>query len=281
MLRKDPLVHFLVIGGVLFAVLSWFGGSETPPGPDRIVVTADDVAEIAAAAELLQGRPPTAEELAELVEDAIREEVYYRRALMLELDVDDDEVRRRLVEKMQYLTENTADPEPPDADLEAYFAANAELFRVPPLVTFDQIFFSPRMRGDSVLEDAEAALAELADGGEPDGVGDSTPLPGRFEDADPDRIRVLFGEELTQIVYNEAESVWLGPFESDFGWHLVRILERSEARDPAYVEVETRVREVYAADLLERANASAFAEMQEYFDIVVQWDANAEPEAWP
>jgi hypothetical protein len=279
MLSKDPLVHFLVIGGLLFAGLSWLGRS--PESLEQIVISADDIAELKRSGELLQGRPLTEAELGRLVEDAVRQEVYYRRALTLELDVDDDEVKRRLVEKMQYLSENTADPEPPEAELAAYFEANSEQFRIPPRATFDQLFFSPRMRGDTVQEDANAALSALRGGADPDGFGDSTPLDSQFERADPDRIRILFGEELTDAIFAEAIGNWIGPFESDFGWHIVRILERSAARDPEFAEVEEVVRATYSALLLEQSNEAAYEEMRSYFDIAVQWVAGESPEAWP
>jgi peptidyl-prolyl cis-trans isomerase C len=279
MWRKDPLVHFLVIGGLLFAGLSWFGRAPAPL--ERIVISADEVAEIARSAELLQGRPPTEAELARLVEDAVRREVYYRRALALELDAGDDEVKRRLIEKMQYLTENTADPDPPDSDLLAYFEANTERFRIPPLVTFDQLFFSPRMRGEAVVDEANAALRQLQGGASPEDFGDSTPLDSRFEQADPNRIRILFGDGLTEAVFDEALGDWIGPFESDFGWHLVRIIERSAARDPDFAEVEAQVRDDYSARLLAQSNQAAFDEMRTHFDIAVQWDASQAPEAWP
>jgi hypothetical protein len=278
MLRKDPLIHFLVIGGLLFAFLSWMGGE---PPPEQIVISAERVAELSRSAALLQGRPPTEAELERLVEEAIREEVYYRRALALGLDVDDDEVRRRLIEKMAYVTENVADPEPPEADLRAYFEQNAERFRIPELVTFDQVFFSPRMRGATVQADAEAALVALQSGGDPAGNGDSTPLAGRFDDADPDRVRVLFGEALTAAVFAAEPGDWIGPYESDFGWHLVRVSARSAARDPAFAEVEAQVRSDFAAARLEQANQAAFDAMRAYFDIAVQWESGAPAETWP
>lgn len=281
MLRLDPLIQFLFIGGLLFAGLTWLDRSEPGLSSDRIVIGADQVNELARSAELLQGRAPTRSELEQLVAAAIREEVYYRSALALELDVDDDEVRRRLVEKMQYLSENLVDPEPPEADLEAYFAANAERFRIPELVTFEQVFFSPRSRGETVRRDAMAALASLRDDANPSEFGDSTPLDGRFEAADADRVRILFGDSLTDAVFSEPLDIWLGPFESDFGLHLVRITERSPARDPGYAEVEPRVREAYALDRRREANAEAFAEMRANFDIAVQWSGDSEPEAWP
>lgn len=279
MIVRDPLIHFLVIGALLFAALSWLGRSA--PTAERIIVTADAVADIARSAELVAGRPPTEQELKDLVAAEIRDEVYYRQALALGLDVGDDEVRRRLIEKMQYLTEDTVDPEPRDADLEAWFTANAERFRIPPLVTFDQIFFSPRMRGDSVGADAAEALVALRQGADAEEFGDSTPLAARFEDADADRIRILFGEVLADALFVEDENVWLGPYESDFGLHLVRIVGQSEARDPPFDEIIGQVREAYAAERLRAANEAAFESIRDGFDIAVEWQAGEEPEPWP
>jgi hypothetical protein len=278
MLRRDPLIHFLVLGGLLFAVLSWL---DREPKPDEILISADQVAELARTASLLAGRAPSRDELEDIVGDAIRDEVYYRQALALGLDVDDDEVRRRLIEKMKYLTENTADPEPPAADLVAYFETHRETFRIPELVSFEQLYFSPSERGDSVRADAEAALASLSLGEDVEGFGDSTPLNRVFDSADRDRVRVLFGDALTAAVFSEPLDVWLGPYESDFGWHIVRILERTPARDPEFAEVEAEVRDAFAADRLQRANEAAYAEIRANYDIAVQWEPDSAPEAWP
>jgi hypothetical protein len=279
MLRHDPLLHFLLIGGALFAVLSWFDADSGPN--EQVLITAARVAELSRTAELLQGRPPTRDELERLVRDAIREEVYYREALALGLDVDDTIVRQRLIEKMRELTENVVDPLPADTDLEAWFEDNAERFRIPELVSFDHIFFSPEQRGDSIVADAEAAVTVLQAGGDPAGIGDRTPLSGRFEAADRARVRTLFDDPLTDAVFAATLNTWIGPFESGFGWHVVRVTERTAARDPAFAEVEDRVREVYAAEQLARANSQAFADMREHFSIAVQWQADSDPEPWP
>lgn len=282
MLRHDPLVHFLLIGGLLFAALSLVD-KQPPADPalEPITITAEQVAEIERSASLLRGREPTHEELEGLVRDAIRDEVYYRRALELGLDDEDDVVRQRMIEKMRYVTENTADPEPPEADLKAYFESHADRFRIPERVSFDQVFFSPRERGDSVVADAEAALQALRDGADPADFGDPTPLDSRFEAADPDRVRVLLGDALTEAVFSADPDEWLDPIESDFGWHVVRVVDRSAARDPDFSEVEDAVRQAYADDRLAAANAAAFEEMRSHFDIAVQWDAGSEPEPWP
>jgi len=278
MLRKDPLIHFLVIGGIVFALLSWL---DTGPPAGRILITADQVAETTRAAALLQGSPPTEAQLERLIREVVRDEVYYREALDLGLDGDDAVVRQRLIEKMQELALNVVDPVPPEADVEAWFEANAARFRIPELVTFDHVFFSPRERGESVLDDASSALEALRAGAEPASVGDNTPLGSRFEAADDARVRTLFEAELTDAVFSAASGAWIGPFESGFGWHLVRVVERTEARDPAYAEIEARVREAYGEEQLELANEQAFETMLSRFDVVVEWQAGTEPVPWP
>src|SRR5690606_38221527 len=133
-LLKDPLLHFLLIGAALFAVSAWRGGE---PPAETIVISEAEGERLRAAAELARGRAPTQQELEEILEPTIRNEIYYREALALGLDVDDDEVRRRLIEKMQYLSENLADPEPPSEQaLREYYEARPNLFRIQESVTF-------------------------------------------------------------------------------------------------------------------------------------------------
>jgi peptidyl-prolyl cis-trans isomerase C len=281
MLRRDPLIHFLVIGGLLFAVLSWFD-RPPPAAPPReqILITADQVAELARTEALMRGHELTREELAPVVEKAVKDEVYYRHALDLGLDKDDDVVRQRLIEKVQYTSENVVDPEPPEADIEAYFEANREHFRIPERVSFDQLLFSPKVRGDAVSAAAEAALESLRGGADAAGFGDPTPLDAHFADADASRIRTLFNDTLTDAVFRAPVGVWFGPVESGFGWHLLRVTERTPARDPDFAEVEDTVKSAFARDRQEAANAAAFAEMRSHFDIAVQWDPDAAPEPW-
>jgi hypothetical protein len=271
MLLKDPLVHFLLIGAALFALFLWRGESDDGDA-EVIVIPVDKVAELRDATAVLQGREPTRAELERLIEPAVREQVYYREALALGLDVNDDEVRRRLVEKMAYLTENLADPEPPsEQDLRAFFEGSPERFRVPELVTFDQVFFSPSARGDGLEGDIAAALDTLRRGAAPADVGDRTPLQERFTDAPRERVAVLFGEAMTDAVFTLAPGDWSGPYQSDFGSHVLRVISRTEARQPTFDEARARALEMFAEDRRQAANESAYAEMRARYDIVVEW----------
>jgi peptidyl-prolyl cis-trans isomerase C len=266
-LLRDPLVHFLAIGAVLFAVSAWRG--EDPP--DRIVITAAQVAQARAAATALQGREPTAEELAALVEPTIRDEVFYREALALGLDVNDDEVRTRLIEKMSYLTQDLADPEPSsEEELRRFYAESPETFTIPALVSFDQVFFSPGMRGAALEADAAAGLAALRSGREPAEVGDRTPLRESYDDAPREQVAVLFGDELADALFDAAPGEWAGPFRSDFGLHAVRLRGRTGERLPPYEEIAARVAEEYGAERRREANERAYREMRARYDVVIE-----------
>jgi len=269
-LIKDPLVHFLLIGAALFALAAWRGESVTA-GRERIVVTGEQVAQARSAAALLQGREPTAEELAELVEPIVRDEVMYRQALALGLDENDDEVRRRLVEKMTYLTQDLADPEPSSADqLRTFYDESPERFTIPALVSFDQVFFSPGSRGDALDADAAAGLAALRAGRPPAEVGDRTPLRESYDNAPREQVAVLFGDALAEALFTTPPGDWSGPFRSDFGLHAVRLRSRSEPRLPPYDEIAVRVAEEFGAQRRQEANERAYREMRAQYEVVIE-----------
>jgi peptidyl-prolyl cis-trans isomerase C len=207
-----------------------------------------------------------------LIESTVREEVLYREALALGLDKDDDEVRRRLVEKMSYLTQDLADPAPSsELQLRAFYAASPELFTIPPLVSFDQVFFSPKERGAQLTADAAAGLVALRAGKPPTEVGDHTPLRASYDEAPRDQIRVLFGDDMAEALFSQPPGDdWAGPYRSDFGLHLVRLRSRSEARLPPYEEIAEKVAEEFGAKRRREANEAAYEKMRAKYDVVVE-----------
>lgn len=278
-LLKDPLLHFLVLGGVFFAAATW-RADDAGSRADRIVIGADQIEQLRRARSLAQGREPTRAELEPYVEAAIRSEVLYREALALGLDRNDDEVRRRLIEKMQYLTQDLAEPAvPSDETLRGYFAAHPALFRVPATVTFEQVFFDPAQRKERVDADAATARERLASGADPAGMGDSTPLQHRFTDAPRSRLEVLFGAKLTDALFSMQANTWNGPYRSDFGLHVVRVLERKPSRDPPFDEIRDDVAKAYVDQQRREANQAAYEELRSHYDVVVEWPEHPSTEA--
>ena len=268
-LLKDPLVHFLLIGAALFGVAAW-RGEVIRAGRERITITAEQITKARDTAALTQGGELSPAELNDLVESMVREEVLYREALALGLDKNDDEVRRRLVDKMNYLTQDLADPASTPDELRAFYAASPELFTIPPLVTFDQVFISPNERGDKLEADAAAALMALRAGKPPDQVGDHTPLRATYDAAPRDQIRVLFGDQIAGALFTAPPGDWAGPYRSDFGLHLVRLRSRTEARLPPYDEIAARVAEEFGAKRRRDANETTYRKLRASYNVFVE-----------
>ncbi len=274
-LLKDPLVHFLLIGAALFGASAW-RGEVIRAGRERITITAEQVSKARDTAALAQGRELSPAESNDLVESMVREEVLYREALALGLDKNDDEVRRRLVEKMNYLTQDLADPASSPGELLDFYSALPELFTIPPLVSFDQVFFSPNERGETLEADAAAGLVALRAGKSPDQVGDHTPLRAAYDAAPRDQIRVLFGDQMAEALFNAAPGDWAGPYRSDFGLHLVRLRSRTEARLPPYDEIAARVAEEFGAKRRREVNEAAYRRLRANYNVIVEMPAAAQ-----
>jgi hypothetical protein len=240
---REPLVHFLALALLIFAGYGLVG-ADTDDKPDRIVVTASKIEQMASVFTKTWQRSPTAEELKGLIDDYVKEEILVRQALELGLDRDDTVVRRRLRQKMEFL--NTADAEAltaTDAELGAYLEANAATFEIDPLLAFQQVFFNPQRRGDTISRDAASILEALLTNPATDlGVfGDPTLLPPDLPLSGKASIGQTFGDDFAEELSKAPLGQWSGPINSAFGLHLIRVTERVRGRVPALDEVRDAV----------------------------------------
>ena len=148
-LLREPLVHFLLLGAVLFGAWQFAqrdGGALAPSKQIRLSV--EELTQLALVFQSQWRREPTAEEFSRLVENRVQEEVLYREALAMGLDKDDTIVKRRMAQKMQFLAEDVGAAREPDrAELEAWYAKNSNTFAQPNRVSFRHLYFSPDRRG--------------------------------------------------------------------------------------------------------------------------------------
>jgi PPIC-type PPIASE domain len=275
-LLREPLLHFLLIGTALFLL---FGVSNrgSSGAPRKILISEARTAALAENFAAVWMRPPTTAELKGLIDDYIAEEVYYREAVAMGLDQDDTVIRRRLRQKMEFISESVADSvEPDDAQLQAYLTQNAEKFARPAELTFRQVYLSAERRGDAVRADAEKLLAELqADQGPADRAeaGDPTLLPARMEAASPQAIANAFGQEFAQQVDEAPVGQWSGPLESGYGLHLVRVDERTVGKAPTLDEIRPVVLREWQAAQRQRQGQSFLATLRDKYEVRVEGPA--------
>lgn len=268
---REPLLHFLLLGAVLFWLADALGD---PAGgrPYRIVLTAGDVEQLATGFERTWQRPPNEDELAGLLEDRVREEVFYREALALGLDRDDTIVRRRMRQKMEFLSEDLASVEPSDAELQGWLDAHREAFRLEPRLSFHQVYLSRDRRGERVRADADRLLAELRGAeGRPDPakLGDPLPLPSDSDDVSVSEVSRLFGDAFSESLLALATGRWEGPVESAYGLHLVFVRERRPGRDPSLLEVREAVAREWLADRRRQAREDSYRSLRERYEVEI------------
>ena len=185
-----------------------------------------------------------------LIDDYVTEEALYREASALNLDSNDYIIKRRLIQKMEFIARSSLSaPLIEDQALENYFAENRENYREPELVTFTHILFDGRKQGEpEAREKADQQLEMLV----------SQPAPfeqaGRYGDRFLYHLNYIersrefvashFGADFAAEVFAGDTRInqWWGPVRSEYGYHLILASRIQESRIPELEEVESVVR---------------------------------------
>ena len=270
-LIKEPLVQFLLIGAVIFMI-----SEITSDWKDRQqhTITIDSSLEkyLENLYSVQFGFYPDEETLDRLVENYIREEVMYREALRLGLAEQDEIIRRRLVQKMEFLLkDNDEISEPDETILKAYYEQHAAEYIHPLRISFRHLYFSDDAAGKAQAgQRAGEALERIRSGHEQEVKTEADPFPLNDYYADLDQMGAhqLFGQsEFTQNIFKVPAGQWRGPFQSGYGWHLVFVENRIEASRPPYAEVAERVYREWRNENSARRFESALQDMIRRYEI--------------
>lgn len=269
---REPFVHFLLLGAALFATSETIEHFATQY---RVAVTPERVARLADTYRQQFGQAPSATQLKTLVDSYIKEEIEYRESTALGLDRDDEIVRRRLVQKYEFLQQDLQTLEdPPEQTLRAYYTAHASNYGEPAKRSFTQVYFSPDNGGDAAAKArAEAELKKLKASGADRAAedGDVFPGPNDLADLNEGDTERLFGQsDLSRAVFTAKVGQWVGPYRSGFGWHLVRVTDARSGTTQPYEAVAPRVLDDWKASQRDSLNAKSFATLKAKYNVVVE-----------
>lgn len=277
-LLREPLLHFLALGALLFGLFDVGGGAGG--GTQRIVVGAGQIAQLEAGFAKTWQRAPTAAELKGLIDEWVREEIATREAIALGLERDDTVIRRRLRQKFEFMTEDAFDAAPPDdAELQAFLDTYPDNFRREPRLSFRHVMLDPQRRGAALDEDARALLARLqaagADGdlGTLETLGDSRLLPEGLDGAPLRDVVGVFGEAFARELLRVEPGRWSGPVRSGYGVHVVLVTARDSGGLPALGDVRPLVERDFMAERRQRALEARYASLLEHYQVVVESEA--------
>ena len=292
---KEPLLHFLGAGVGLFVLFGIVNRDEPEDDPNVVVVDHDALLTFvqyrikafnpALAEKKLEGLSD--EELERLIDDYVREEVLYREAVALGLDEDDYVIRRRLVQKLEFITEGFAEAavESDDAALQRFFEAQRADYYVEPFVTFTHVFFETE---DRPREDARArAEKKLVELNRNSTAFSDAPKHGdrflyhvNYVERTPEYVASHFGGPMAKAIFElePNDLVWRGPFDSPYGVHLVLLTTSEPGREPELAEIEGRVREDWRRSVIRAETESAIADVVDSYEVQVSYERPSKPD---
>jgi hypothetical protein len=269
-LLREPLMHFFALGVLVF-VLSAIVRERTGTERGRIVVTPGQIEHLAIGFARTWQRPPTAAELDGLIDDYVREEICYREATAMGLDRDDTIVRRRMRQKLEFITEDAAALTATEEDLQGYLRQHPEAFRTEARLSFRQLYVSPDRAGRDAADEARALLTRLAGAGSDVTLrGDSLMVPDSFDLAAQSEVARLFGEAFAARVAELEPGRWAGPVQSGYGWHVVFVRARIDGHVPELALVRDAVQREWLAERRKTVVEATYQKLRERYDVVVE-----------
>ena len=268
---KEPLIHFLLIGVGIFLLYNLAGNKSE--SEDRIIIDDSELNHMVSIWKLQWQRDPTEEELIGLIERNIEQEVLYREALKMNLDHNDEVVKRRLAQKMQFLSEDFTKlfSEITDEQLKQYYEENADNYRLPYAHSFYHIVFNPDKRNDA-YGDAQHLLSDNPNATVDDlkNKGDRLPFPLYYEDTDVFMLQKELGGSLAGALETLEMNQWAGPIQSGYGWHLVYIVDRNPPSLPDFADIKPDLKRDYEYELNQKSQEAIYKELKSNYEIVVE-----------
>lgn len=275
-LLREPLLWFAVLGAGLFWINARFGADDVAP----VVVNDAIRGRLADQWQAQMGQAPSRAELQGLIDGWIKEEVYAREAAAMGLDRDDTIIRRRLVQKLTFLTEDQATITPPDPEtLRAYYQNNLAAYAEPARYSFEHIYFNADRRS-SAEADAAAVLQQLQDAADDrselaQGSGDPFMLQRQFAGRSARQIGDLFGADFAKALvalpdHPGAASPWHGPIKSAYGVHLARITGIVPARTQSFEEAAARIAIDYGQTRRQEASEAFYEALRDRYPVITE-----------
>ena len=262
---REPLLHFIVIGGLFFLIYATVNDT-FDNSTDTIFITPERIDQIETLFTGTWNRKPTAEELDNLIKEEVRSEVYYRDALALGLDKNDAIVRRRLRQKMEFLTDTGIYlQEPSPGELETYFAANEQVYKNEPLLAFEQVYLGESPPQNIVSQTLKKLRSELAV--DPSTLGQRTLLPAQLKMSQPGAIDSVFGKGFYSQIAVLAPGEWVGPVTSTYGIHLIRTLDGEPAHMPPLEEIRDFVLQEWRSAKAEENREQDYAKRRSRYTV--------------
>jgi len=268
---KEPLVHFLVLGALIFGYYYLFNSDSE--SENAIVVDDAEYDYLLSLWKNQWKREPNEQDIKAFLDQYLQREVFYKEALSLGLDHNDIIVKRRLAQKMEAVSNdlNAMLKPPTDADLKAFYNANDSLFLFPPSYSFRQVLFTniePNWQRELL-----STLTALKSGQEiPASRKLKLSISNEWKKSPLNEIDQAFGDEFASKLDSLPLNEWVGPISSGFGQHLVFISEKKDSQLADFEIVKSYVEKEYEYQMELEMQEQLYRDLLEKYQVKITSD---------
>ncbi len=271
---REPLLHFLLIGAALFILYDLKNEGYNNDEDNQIVITQGSIDRLISLWEKKRQRLPTQAELQDMIEQQIHEEVMVREAQAMGLDKNDTIVRKRLAQKIEFITSDIAEmAEPGDEELIKFLNAHPEKFETPASLSFEHIYFNR----DKRKAQAELNALELLDKLKQTEITIDTHMAGdpfmmglQYDEITEFGVSRIFGKDFAIELFMLNTGDWQGPVSSSYGAHLVRISNKKSTQAVSLNTIKDKVRYEWQAEQRQLMNRAFYENLRQRYDVVIE-----------
>ena len=243
MLKKilyEPLLHFLLLGGLLFLFYALSTSDEAYD--NSIVISKEKIEKLTSVWEKKSLSIITAKEKQKLIDKEIYRSVLYKEALKTGLEINDDYLKSHLADKMAFVLYDTYTLETPsDEVLKKFMQKNPKNYREQAKITFRHKFMG---ESETTFENEYTVNEFEADN-----------IFGR-----------AFSEELFKLEVDSKVQM----LESDYGIHEIIITHKPKGVLKAFSEVKEDVKKDYLNIQREAKNKAIYEKLKSEYSISVE-----------
>ena len=236
---KEPLLHFIILGGLLFSIYIWLNPNSIE-NSEEIIVTEGKIMSISRQFSKKWNRAATESELKALIDQYVLTEAYYKEAVKLGLDKNDPAVKRRMRQKMEFFTSDALSLiDVNDVMLQTYMDEHPDKFIKDAIYSFDQIYINPNKHFSELKPYILKIKTQLKEHGT--ATTDSSMLQEHYEEISASRLNNEFGKNFAKTLVTLKKGEWSEPIQSGLGVHFVKLTHIEPSKTYQLSEVRSAV----------------------------------------
>ncbi|SET40041.1 peptidyl-prolyl cis-trans isomerase [Thalassotalea agarivorans] len=261
-LLREPLLHFLLIGALIFVFVTEDDGSDN----QVITISEGRIAQLKNDYVLRWQREPIQQELDNAINFYATTQMYLNEARSLGLDYNDSVIDRRLRQKMNFILEDiVAIQQPSEQDLQRFYQENPDSFLSDAEISFEQVHISIDKPDELLAQQIDIQKQRIAQGNTPE--GDAFYVQPNFTAQSDVEIDKAFGTGFAAQLADAPRDQWSGPYRSQIGEHFVFVSGYELGTVKPYEEVKAAVEDGWRYQQFLAAEAAFEAKMKQHYRV--------------